>query len=720
VNRPATRAPQFFIVLALVFGVGTVVLAAVGLIGMADALGITPTLDGISRLVFHSTALLAFEHPEGLPDELPLAWSLARMGAVVFTISTATGILLELSQLLGEVFLRLDDHVRSLAGWRPSVLLGLGWIGGPIASTLRGDRHVVYAIAVDDQGPEVAEARRVGVLVVPGDATDARTRARVPVARAREVFVATGDDTVNVELAGNLLEASRHWRRSKPLPCYVHITNPTFAETLGWQQIWAYESRQLQLVPFSYQELAARDLFFGKQGIVQDRARLPTGQEAFHVVIIGFGAMGQSVARHVARFGHFASCNRPRVTVFDADTRAFDAFLERYPAFSPPDLDLTAPPFRLAGSDRWSQPQGRPAAVRHRVDTPDAVEYAVHAEFRALPGDLAAESFTEQILDLGAPLSDGSHVRTIVVVCLDEERASFEAALRVQYAVASAIPDRPDWPDDARLPVYVHLPERGLATVLEKTDDTQWLTPEHRTRDQLLPVRAFGIRDEVASYQKVTEQSSRRQATSAQGIYALLTPVRAAREHLDFASSNLDAILHVQAKCAALGIQLRGAREPAPPGARPVLASLLGPRVDRTVRRLRRRHRDRVPRKVLERADAAVRQRIVLVGAVNRDDVDQDFVITTLDEVVAAMRSELEQHGHDPELPGMMEHNRWMGERLLKGWRQGTRDNQRRQRDSMKPWPEVAPDDRRYDAISLPRFVVQAYDEGVVAYWTGS
>ncbi len=721
-NRSSNGLPQFLLVLAVLVGIVTVLLAATGLWSVAEAVGIDTTFEGVSRLVFYAVAILAFEHPEGLPDEVPLVWTTARFGAVVFSVTTATGLLLELSQLLRELVMRFYDQLRSLFGAHPSVLLGLGWIGGPIASTLRNDSHIVYAIAVDDLGPGVAEARRVGVLVVAGDATDPRTRGRVPIHRAREVFVATGDDTVNVELAGDLLESSKHWNRKTPLPCYVHITNPTFAETLGWQQIWAYESDQLEFVPFSYQELAARDLFFGPKGIVGTPALRPDTHDAFHVVIVGFGVMGQSVARHVARFAHFASCGRPRMTVFDEDDRSFGSFLERYPAFSPPGLDLAAPRFRSAGSDAWTLSQGRPAASRHRIKPTEgeaAVEYAVHAEFQPLPGDFAAESFSKLLLHRFERLPPAGQVRMAIVVCLEEERASFEAALRIQYALAAAIADLDHWDESCRIPVYVHLPERGLATVLDKTDKTEWLTEQHKRRDELLPVRAFGIRDHVASHTRVTEQSPRKHATSAQGVYSLLAPLRAASEHLDYSSSNLDAVLHTHVKCAALGITLQKKQERPPKGATRVLGSLFDRKTDRVVRRLRRRYGKGVPRAVLAKQPDAVRQRLVLLGAVEHTNGGEADVHGIFDEVIAMIEDEMQAMGHDRDLPAQMEHNRWMGERLLKGWRYGQRNDTRRQRDSMKPWDQLGAGDKRYDRISLPRFIIEAHEEDVVAYWTG-
>ncbi|MEN0061083.1 MAG: NAD-binding protein [Myxococcota bacterium] len=711
-----TRRTQLPLLFAVFSAVATVAIAAYAL-WHTPSFGMSLTVEGFARLAFYSVAVLAFEQPDGLADPYFL-WAWARMGAAAFSVSTGLAVAVELEGLLRITLMRAMMELR---GRPPAILLGLGWIGAPISSTLRSAGRPVFAIATDEQSPLVAEARRMGILMVIGDATDPRTRDRVPLARAREVFVATGDDALNVELAGNLLEASQKWRRrGDALRCYVHITDPKFAETLGWQQIWSYESKHVRLVPFSYQELAARDLFFGDRGLVADEALRPLGQQPFHLVVVGFGFMGRTVARHLARFAHFASLCRPRLTVIDDDESAFKAFLEQYPAYSPSRLDLGSPELRSTGSDVWDNYVGRPEAPRQQVDADQAVEYAVHAEVLQLPGDLAAQSLSDKILERAAPLDDVTPVRMAVVVCLEEDRASFEAALRIQHALAAARAERPAAEQPGPVPVYVHLPERGLAAVLQQTDAASWLTPQHQTRDQDFPVRVFGIRDEVASYQHVAETAEQQHATRSQALYRLLSPLRAAHDHLDFSTSNLDAALHAAVKCAAVGITLRPKSEPAPKGATPVLEPLFTRTVDTAVAKLVRRHPKGVTRQMLTGLDPDVRERLVLHGHVAEESVSLDgdtVVFDILDAAIQRIQGELKDRGHDPDLPAKMEHNRWMGERLLKGWRFGLRDDVRRLRESMVHWDALDDRDRRHDRVSLLRFLVEAHRGNLIATW---
>lgn len=721
---------EIVLIVAAIAGLVTVGSAWYGL-WHTHKFAMTVDFEGFVRLVFYSAAVLAFETPDGLDENVHWAWSVARIGAVVFSVGTIGSILYELAELNNNLVRRfVVQFERRVRRKKPAILLGLGWIGGPLASELRDRSKVVYAAVIDDQQPGVEALRRSGAIVVAGDATATRTQRALPLRKATEAFIATGDDEKNVEVAGTLLDAAEKWGRKSALNCYVHIANPTFAEMLTQQEIWRIESDYIKLIPFSYQDLAARDLFFGKRGLLSDHDLLPSSKEPFHLIVVGFGIMGQSVARHMARFGHFASLGRPRMTVYAESRKDVSVFHERYPAFAPPNLRLTKPSLRLPGADAWNNSHGRPTARRHRL--PDealalgAIEYAVNAEFLDLPDDLGTATLADQVLDRAAPLQetpDGplTRVRLAVVVCLEEERASFEAALRLQHALTVAQAERDG--EHAPIPVYVHVPEQGLDSVIMKTDQSvasAKLSHEHRHRDRQFPVRVFGVRDEVASYERITAQRAQNLAKGHRSLYETLAPLRALHVHLDFASSDLDAALHAQAKGAVLGIQFHDPRtEGQPEHAVRVLAPLVDPAIDQTVKKLLAKFPSGVPHEELMSQQSEVRGRLALASHVaeSSDPADQNLVVGILDEVVALMHEELAAHGHDPNLPAKMEHNRWMGERLLKGWRYGERDNTRRQRITFVPWSKLTERDRRHDELSLPRIVIEAHEKGIESYW---
>ncbi len=730
---------------------------AIGFAGLALALacggllstpsyGFVPSVPGGIRLLFDVAAILGFEQPDGLTDPHWL-WSAARLATVLFAGLAAIAsvdIVFQLYQPLSDLRRRLAFGLARLRGRKPAVLLGLGWVGGPLVAQLRRQGRPVFAVALEEADSWVREARHLGALVILGDATEPRILRQARVHAATEVFVATGHNARNVEVAGALLEASRGWRRRsrRKVRCYVHVGDPTFAETLARQEIWTRSSAHVELVPFSNQELAARDLFFrgpkpgpgpgpARAGLAIDPALAPTAaaREPFHLFVLGFGAMGQSVARYLARFGHFASCARPRLTVLDADDQAFRAFLQRYPAFAPPDLDLASASFRQPGADDWEVRAGRPAGRRHRLpeSAAGAVEYAVHADFVALPADIASEALTDAILQRTAPIEGAAvrvavrvAVRAAIVVCLEEERASFETSLRLQLALAAAVLEAEEAARPAAIPLYVYLPaERGLAQVLAETDEPAWGTTDHRARDRAFPLRAFGERDSVASHRAITGGRVRRHARQAEALYGILNQDQAVELHPDFPSSDLDAAVHAAIKCVALGIRI-GAADALPAAAAHdrVLGALFTPEVSAEVAAVVRRAGDQVPVSALDGLSEPAQERVVLearVGPVGEGDHGR--LAAVVDRTVRRLEEALAAWGLDPELPAKMEHNRWMGERLLRGWRFGARDNSLRQRMGMVPWRDLPARFRRNDRVSLARHLVLEQAEGRIAYW---
>ena len=80
----------------------------------------------------------------------------------------------------------------------------------------------------------VGRARRLGAIVIGGDATHEETLEALRVHRAKRVFIATGNDEANVEAVFdciNLLrEKHKSYRRKAPLEVFVEINDPTIAK----------------------------------------------------------------------------------------------------------------------------------------------------------------------------------------------------------------------------------------------------------------------------------------------------------------------------------------------------------------------------------------------------------------------------------------------------------------------------------------------------------
>jgi len=661
------------------------------------------------KLVYHAAGVLAFEEPEAA-DQAHWVYDLARPFALMFGLLAATGVVLEVFRPVRDRILKTFFEIAQ--SFRPStVVVGLGWIGAPLVTRLRALRRPVVAVALDDEAPPVDEARRRGTLVLIGDVTDAAMQARVPFEDASEVFLATGDDSRNVEIAGALLEASREWSRSRsrgPLRCYVHLESAEREQALARHGLWGPHGDNLELQAFSQPELASRDLFFHPdRGIGLDASLQPAPRtdEVFHLFVIGFGPTGQAVARHLARFGHFASLQRPRLTVFSrAPDAEFRGFLQRHPAFSPPGLDLLADDLQAPGADGWSCRHGRPIVQRFRCEEPLAIEYVVNAEVIELDDAVESDEITGAIRErLALP---GRAVRAAIVVCFEEDRISFESALSLQHALFNST-------DEAQspVPIYVYLPvDHGLATVI---DPDRGLAPEvPGTPGARFPLRPFGRRDEVASYERITRPDLAMHARGARRVYERLEPDRTAQLHPDFVASNLDAAQHAVIKLTALGIRLTEPGEEPPAGRPRVLAELLTSAVDEQVRAAAGRERDAAS---FGELPVMVRQRLALLDTEGR--IDSALAEAAIDAAVDDFEADLRRMSRDPQLVAEMEHHRWMGERLTAGWRYGPRSDALRMRPSMIPYAALGANDQRHDRVDLVRFLVQEWAWGRAPYF---
>lgn len=691
-----------------------------------------------TELIYFAAGTLAFEVPEFANPES--AWlQVSRPFVVLFA---ASGI----SSVLATVFREsYDRQAFAVASWfrSPHIVIGLGSIGEPLAKTLRDRRKLVVTVALKKEELNVQEARFRGEHVHIGDATEPDTQNQLPLSRAEELWVATGDDARNLEIAGALLRAAKGWHRTTPLRCYVHLDDPARERALARQGLWQLTEDKIWLRAFSQPELAARELFLGPEGIGGDAMfhPQPAAHEPFHLVVLGFGATGRAVTRHLARFGHFNSELRSRLTVFAKNARAeFETFLQRHPALSPPRLDLTSRAFRQPPGDHapdaWSTKQGRPIAKRYRVDDGPAnvVEYAVNAEALELQGDVQSDAVMAAITHRLRPTS-GPRVRGAIVVCFEEDQFSFEAALNLQHALFDQDLDLPE-----TVPIYVYLPtEEGLKDLLAQAKTlSEKNTPDLWKR---FPVRAFGLQRDVASYDKLVEPKPAKHADAAQKLYKRLAPERAAETHPDFRESALDAARHAPVKLAAIGLRLTKPYETPPKDARSVLGELLSPGVDRMVwfatlgfRQVSPWWFKLMPRTIQMRL--ALRNAIRGIDAANTglatSDLDtlqgldgkQRRLVRNIKAIQTAIlaaadtfENDLAQAGCDQQLMAKIEHNRWMGERLALGWRWGKRSNPRRQREAFVPFEDLPTKDSQHDRVDVVRYLVQEWEHHRAPYF---
>lgn len=457
---------------------------------------------------------------------------------------------------------------------RHIVICGLGErIGQPLArayrtSTDRKERRRVVAITWE---PEAAHRRHAiealadlgGVIVLGGDASDPALLHAACVAQAERVFVVTSDDARNLAIATAVTDATAHAVRQPH--CHVHIDAPERAGLLvdrlqlltGLRTTETFSMR-LQIVRRLVHELFAE--------------RAPAPGQIAHVVLLGFGPMGQAIAQELATQAHFLNHRRLRLTIAERNSVAVrGAFLEEFPAFCPEPgaSSFDAWDDRL---DRWdslaARPGVRPVAEARSQEfdqacAAGAIEYVCNAEFVELPANHLPGRLVSTLRRRLAACDVGA-----VIVCTEDMPRNAELALLLQGELASV----------ARPPtVWTWLPKgEAFARLLQ---------PHSGAKASAVAVRAFGLSETLERPMQLAQGLFEEDARKAHAAYIQQRKEAGKYDPADESmrdwnelpartrDENRNQVANTQHKLAALraaGFELVPASEPVPADALPV------------------------------------------------------------------------------------------------------------------------------------------------------
>ena len=241
-----------------------------------------------------------------------------------------------------------------------------------------GRRRAVVVIDNSLTKDDIEWTKRHGVVVITGDAREKETLQAANVAWAHKVFISTGEDEVNLEVAAQIQEISRQnsWRllestlrwldrgQDEETVVYVHLIDQEMVDIARPRLVSA--GTEMRVEVFNTMDRTARLLIEElvkipgiqpkslklKDSVITQRnaagkescsasAKVEANKEnevcAPHIVIFGFDALGQALAYRLAELGHFGDCSIPRITILDRGIRKkARPFLARFPAFTQP------------------------------------------------------------------------------------------------------------------------------------------------------------------------------------------------------------------------------------------------------------------------------------------------------------------------------------------------------------------------------------------------
>jgi voltage-gated potassium channel Kch len=329
--------------------------------------------------VFYHTLQLFILHAPHLEAPVPWQLHLGRiLGAGVFFVLIA-GIVRTILVYTHKEWLLIQ---RLRGPWTRGhvVICGLGDLGLRLALEGRRRKKPIVAIErfLDPAARELA--RKNGILVLEGDACDPRQLRAAQVARAEFVVAACPDDDTNVAIAATVNQVvSSDARRTSSLVCRLLVKNPRTRTLLAQHAILPRSARiRVNFRDLDQHAIAARQVF--RQNPLDFEPIRENDDTLVHLIVIGYGDVGQSLASHAAHIGHFANevgrGKRLRITVADPSGNSLKEFRARYPSLNlvcdlkPWTKDPTDPNF-VAALEKLSPDGGK---------TVELVTYAVCLE----------------------------------------------------------------------------------------------------------------------------------------------------------------------------------------------------------------------------------------------------------------------------------------------------------------------------------------------------
>jgi hypothetical protein len=295
--------------------------------------GYSPT-----QILYLSLQLFVLESGAVETDHVPLTLEIARIlapaVAAYAAVRAVIGLFRDQLELLGLHF-RLRGHV---------IVIGLGTKGARLAKAFHDEGRRVVAIEADRLDSRIAGIRRHGVHVLIGDGGDPGVLAEARLSRARYLVITAGNDRRNVDIAFTAA-ATAGPRARGAVTAFVHLDDLALWRRLQARILAAPERPALRLEFFSVTEAAARILVERHPPFDADRP------EAGSVLVVGTGALAQSVVVAAARAWRLGGASRERLRITIAGP---DAHVRRS------DLSAAQPALEsLTALEAWPLEVGR-------------------------------------------------------------------------------------------------------------------------------------------------------------------------------------------------------------------------------------------------------------------------------------------------------------------------------------------------------------------------
>lgn len=230
-----------------------------------------------------------------------IALNIAYLTAPILIVGTTIG-------AISVLFLNQIESARLLITRNHVVICGLGQKGLLLAREYRKIKKRVVVIDLDHDGSKSELCKKLGILLLCGDATDRDTLSAANIADADSMTVVCGSDSVNADVAFAAREIVNE-RLKRKFRCTIHITDPQFCNLLRNSRMITSSEKAFYPIIFNPFELGAQLM-------------LSNVREEANLLIVGLDEMGASVLIQAARSSWVRHRGRSCLNVTVADSAA--------------------------------------------------------------------------------------------------------------------------------------------------------------------------------------------------------------------------------------------------------------------------------------------------------------------------------------------------------------------------------------------------------------
>lgn len=191
-------------------------------------------------------------------------------------------------------------------------------------------------VALDPAVRAPAVEHTAGAVIIHAASLDTSTMASAAVHRAAHIFIATGRDATNRVIASEVRDYVAASGHAHSLTCHLELPRAERSLLRSPASLRALRAAGFEVRVFDLSRVAARAIM---RTHPPHAGRLPfDGDPPLHVLIVGFGEIGEALTKQVLRTCHYCDRKRVKLTVVDNGNLAS---WERFRAETP-GLDLVA------------------------------------------------------------------------------------------------------------------------------------------------------------------------------------------------------------------------------------------------------------------------------------------------------------------------------------------------------------------------------------------